>query len=100
MFTAEEATEERIDSYLDALDQEKEQLTVALSQAKDADDAPRTKKLERRVKANAAEIERVEALKGGTPKKARRPRKPAAGKPEAATPPAGDAGDGKAAADA
>ena len=77
MFTDEEATEERIDSYLAALDQEKEQLTVALAQAKAADDAPRTKKLERRVKDNAAEIARVEALKDGTPAKRSRARKTA-----------------------
>lgn len=59
MYTTEEATSERVAAYLGALEDEKTQLALGLTQAKDAEDDKRVLKLEKRIKANAAEIARV-----------------------------------------
>ncbi len=67
MFTAEEATKERVDAYLAALENEQGQLAQALAQEKAAGNSDRVKRLEQRGKANADEIARVKKLAGKVP---------------------------------
>lgn len=63
MFTAKEATAERIDAYAAALANEQAQLEQALEQEKAAGNEQRAARLEQRLKANRAEATRVGKLK-------------------------------------
>lgn len=63
MFSSQEATKERIDAYLGALEEEAAQYAAGLDAAKAGDDAERVAKLDRRLKGVKAEIDRVKKIK-------------------------------------
>lgn len=63
MFTKDEATQERIASYVAALEEEASQYEAGLSAAKAGGDEKRVEKLERRLEGVKAELERVKKLK-------------------------------------
>lgn len=63
MFSSQEATKERIDAYLGALEEEAVQYEAGLDAAKAGGDEKRVEKLDRRLKGVKAEIDRVKKIK-------------------------------------
>lgn len=63
MFSKDEATKERIDAYITALNEEAEQYAAGLEAAKSGGDEERVAKLERRLKGVQEELKRVKSIK-------------------------------------